>query len=1010
MKLSAFAINNYQFTLILILLLVLSGVVSFLTMPRSEDPQVTPNGTSVVVLYPGAGPADMEQLVVDPIEEKINEMDDIKRINSSARDGVAVIAVEFHADVDMDQSYSEILQKVNSIRSDLPEDIMNLSVHRWNMSDFVITLQLALLSETAAYHELNEEAERLEKRLEKIFGVKHVRIWAVPQQEVRISLDLDRLAQRRISLNQVIQSVQSANFNIPGGHVDVGDRRFNIRTSGSFEELEEIRNIIVFAYGEKVVFLKDIAGIQMTDSDVIYKARVNGRRAVFVTINQKEGTNVFTVMGQVKEEIRAFEEDLPGHMELFTVFDQSGSVRTRLNIFFSNLLQGLILVGLVVFLAVGMRASVIVMLAIPVSIFIALGFVDLSGFGLQQMSIAGLVIALGLLVDNAIVVTENISRFIGLGYERKEAAIKATGQIGWAIISSTVTTILAFLPVAMMGYTSGEYIRSMPYTVIFTLSASLFIALTLTPFLSSRLLTVRATQKPSLVKRALNRLIDRGYRPALSFALRRPLPVLGLTLAAFLISLFLFQFVGVSFFPKAEKAQLVINLDTPKGSGLDTTDRIVRQVENVLEGHEDIVTYAVTIGRGGPQIHYNIDSQEPNASHAQFYLELKDGHPDTLAALVSSLRRDFSGFTGAEIEIKELEQGPPVEAPVAIKILGDEMPVLQRIGQDVEEIFRSTPGTVNVDNPQGTSTIDLHVRINRAKAGMLGIPLVEIDRTIRAGISGLPISRFRDKEGKEYDIVVRLPIGEKPRVEDFDRITVTSMTGSPVPLNQVAALSFQSGPDQIEHYNFNRTVTITSDVDLGFATDQVNRTVIERLDRYNWPKGYGYLVSGEAEAREESFGGMGKAIIIALISIFAVLVLQFRSLIQPVIVFTAIPLAVIGSVLALLITGNTFSFTAFIGLTSLVGIVVNNSIILVDYTNQLRKENKPIIEALKEAGMVRFTPIVLTTATTIGGLLPLTLRGGTLYAPMGWTIIGGLTVSTFLTLFLVPVLYRLFNR
>ncbi|MBU2438731.1 MAG: efflux RND transporter permease subunit [Acidobacteria bacterium] len=1010
MKLSAFAINNYQFTLILILLLVLSGVVSFLTMPRSEDPQVTPNGTSVIVLYPGAGPSDMEQLVVDPIEEKLNELDNIKRINSLARDGVAAIAVEFFSGVDMDQTYSELLQKVNSIRAELPEDIMDLTIQRWNISDHVIVLQLALISETGAYRALEEETDRLETRLEKIYGVKKLLTWALPEQEVRISLDLDKLAQSHISMNRIIQAVQAANFNIPGGHIDIGEKRFNIKTSGSFETLDEIRSIIVHAYGEKVVFLKDIADVRLTEEDILYKARVNGERAVYITLNQKEGTNVFDVMGKVKEELHAFEETLPGHITLYTVFDQSESVKMRLNTFFSNLLQGLILVGAVVFLAVGLRASFIVMLAIPFSIFIALGFVDLSDFGLQQMTIAGLVIALGLLVDNAIVVTENISRFIGLGYERKEAAVKATGQIGWAVISSTVTTVLAFFPIAMMGYTSGDYIRSMPITVIFTLSASLFIALTLTPFLSSRLLPVRTAQKESIVRRALKRLISQAYRPALAFSLRRHGLVLLLTLAVFVFSLFLFQFVGVSFFPKAEKPQLVINIDTTEGSSLEKTDRIARQVEDVLDRYDQITKYAVTVGRGGPSFHYNIDSKEPDASHAQFYLELIDGKPDTLAGIVSDLRKEFFGFPGAEIEIKELEQGPPVEAPIAIKILGDQMDVLQRIGLDVEQIFRTTPGTINVNNPQDSATIDLHVQINRAKAGMLGIPLVEIDRTVRAGITGLPVSRFRNKEGKEYDIVIRLPIDGKPRVEDFDRITVTSISGTPVPLNQVATLSFLSGPDQIEHYNFDRTVTVTADVDLGYSTDQVNRDITAQLDDYPWPKGYRYYVSGEAESREESFGGMGRAIFIALISIFAVLVLQFKSFIQPVIVFIAIPLAVIGSILALLVTGNTFSFTAFIGMTSLVGIVVNNSIILVDYTNRLRMENFSVADALKQAGEVRFIPIILTTATTIGGLLPLTLRGGTLYAPMGWTIIGGLTVSTFMTLILVPVLYRLFNR
>jgi len=350
-----------------------------------------------------------------------------------------------------------------------------------------------------------------------------------------------------------------------------------------------------------------------------------------------------------------------------------------------------------------------------------------------------------------------------------------------------------------------------------------------------------------------------------------------------------------------------------------------------------------------------------------------------------------------------------VEAPVAIKILGENLETLRIIAADIENIFLQNPGTFNVHNPQKYVKTDLHVRINRAKAGMLGIPIVEIDRTIRASIAGMTVSSYRDKDGKDYNIVVRLPFEKKLLPSDFQRIYVTSLTGAPVPLNQVAEITFKTAPKQIDHFNFDRSITLTADVEREFSTDQVTREIISRLDEYSWPNGYRYYVAGERQSQQESFGGMGRAIVIALIAIFAVLVLQFRSFSQPLIVFTAIPLAIIGSVFALFVTGNTFSFTAFVGLTSLVGIVVNNSIILVDYTNKLRTSGKSKVDALIEAGSVRFVPIVLTTATTVFGLLPLTLKGGSLWGPMGWTIIGGLLVSTFLTLIVVPILYRILS-
>lgn len=1010
MRISRLAINNYQFTLIVILLLIISGISSFLMMPRSEDPQVAPNGTSIIAIYPGTSPADMEELVADPLEGKLNELDNIKRIESLCQDNLAVVSVEFHSGIDMDETYAKLVQKVNSIRSELPEGITDFRINRWNISDFVIVFQAALVSESAEYSLLEKEADRLEKLIEKVYGVKKVKKWALPDQEVRVSLNVEKMYLNHISIDQISKAIESSNFNLPGGHLDIGGKRMTVNTSGSYRSLDEIKNTIVYAFGEKIVYLKDIADITFDYEDTLTMARFNGQRAVFITINQKEGTNIFSVMKEVRDELNVFQENLSPSISLYTVFDQSRSVSRNLKKFFRNLLQGLILVGLVVFLAVSLRASIIVILAIPISFLISIGFVDMTGIGIQQMTIAGLVISLGLLVDNAIVVTENISRFIKQGQPPIQAAVEGTAQIGGAIISSTATTVLAFLPIAMMGYTTGEYIRSMPLTVIYTLAASLFVALTLTPFLCSRFLRYRIGHKETPARKLLDLLITKTYRPTLAQALNHPRMTIILVLVVFGLSLFLFQFVGISFFPKAEKPQLVININTPEGSNLNKTDRAARYVESVLTKRPEVIKYGSSIGQGYPQIHYSIDSKEATISHAQIFVELNTSDIPAVTRLIRELRNSFKGYPGAEIEIKELEQGPPVEAPIAIKIQGKNLETLRNISLEVERFFHTTPGTVNIVNPYKLSKTDLKININRAKAGMLGIPIIEIDRTIRACIAGLPASKYRDIDGKEYDIVIRLPVEDKLSIEDLDRIYVTSLTGTSIPLRQIAELEFRSSPKQIDHFNFDRTITITADVERGYSVDKTTREIMSKLDDYNWPKGYGYYVAGQLESQAESFGGMGRAVLIAMIAIFAVLVLQFRSFSQPLIVFTAIPLALIGSILGLLITGYSFSFTAFIGLTSLVGIVVNNSIILVDYTNKLRDKGKEMIEALKEAGETRFIPIVLTTATTIGGLLPLTLRGGTLWGPMGWTIIGGLMVSTFLTLIVVPILYKAYSH
>jgi multidrug efflux pump subunit AcrB len=962
-------------------------------------------------------------LVADPIEEAVNELDDIRRINSTMKDGLATVAVEFLPGSDPDEKYSDVVEKVNSVRNRLPDGVASLDVWKWSVSDTNI-LQVAIVSDSASYGEMEEQAERLRKQLERVRGIRRAETHAFPEQEVRVSLDLDKMSRMRVSLNQLFQAIQTANLNIPGGDIDINNRSFNIQTSGSYQSLEDIGNTIIHSTGRTIVYLKNVADIRFDYQDEEYRARFNRRRAVFVTANQKEGTNIFSIFREIKRNILEFERQLPESMTLHYVLDQSKSVSNRIRSFGINLLQGMILVGAIVFLSLSFRASIIVMLAIPISIAMAVGFVDLSGYGVQQMTIAGLVIVLGILVDNAIVVTENATRFLKMGFSRKESAIKGTDQIAWAIVSATATTILAFVPLIMMRDITGEFIRSMPLTVVYALLASLFIALTFTPYLSSKLLKVEKAsveeersgtrlnairRLPSSIQRLQDYIIQHPYRKILDFALSHSKTVIILSIVLFLGSLALFPLIGISFFPKAEKPQLIINITTPQDTSLDKTDEAAKYVESVLCLREELENCAANVGHGNPRIYYNVVSKERDRTHAQILVELREYDPKAMPELVSNLRGEFADYPGARIDVKELEQGPHVEAPILIRVVGEDLEVLEGIARDVERVISSTPGTINVDNPISSSKTDLHVNINREKAGMLGVQLLDIDRAVRASMVGMTVSQYRDNKGEEYDIVVRLPVNGKTTVSDFGKIYLTSVIGAQIPLSQIASLEFRQSPQEITHYNLERTVRISADVPRGYSVAEVTEEVISRLDRYDWPPGYYYRVGGETESREESFGGMGRAVIIAMIGIFAVLILQFRSFSQPFIIFATIPLAIIGSIFALLITGYTFSFTAFIGLTSLVGIVVNNAIILVDYTNQLRREGMEVIPALKEAGETRFRPIIFTTATTIGGLLPLTLRGGTLWAPMGWTIIGGLSASTVLTLVVIPTLYKVFS-
>ena len=1014
MRLPKLAIDNFQFTIIVFILIIIAGISSFLTMPKTEDPVINVPGASIVVIYPGASSVDLEQLIAQPVEDAINELEDIKRIITTLQDGLAVFAVEFYFGTDANEKFDEVVQKINSVKPELPDDILELDVMEWKTSDVVI-LHLALVSENIEYGKLKDEAEKLKKLIQKINGVQKVEIIACPEQEVRISLDMEKMAQMNISIDHVEKAIMSNNANIPGGSIKLSNKSFGIKTSGSYNDLDEIRNTVVYSYNGRLIYLRNIAEVNFDYEDNNYFAKVNGERAIFITVKQKEGFNVFKVMDQINKNTEAFKKDLDPDIKLSTVFDQSVGVDKRINGFMVSLLQGIALVGLVILLALGIKSSLIVIIAIPLSIIMGLSFVDMFGFGIQQISIAGLVVVLGLLVDNSIVMTENISRFIAMGFKPRDAAIKGASEIGWPIVSATLTTVLAFIPIIMMPEKSGAFIKSLPVTIVAVLTVSLFIALTLTPLIASKTFKGvtrefgNSSQRKGFV-RFLRKFIEGPYRKSLKYVLNHRALTIFLALAILIGSLFLSRFVGISFFPKAEKPQFMVRIDLPEGTSLDHTEEVAMYVESVIDTIDEVQYFATNVGHGNPRIYYNVFSRNYAKNFAEIFVQLKEYEVDAFNELITQLRNTFSTYPGAQITIKEFEQGPPVESPVMIYINGNNMEVLRSIADDVEGYLEDQPGAINIDSELAKSRIDIHFNINKDKAGLYGVPVVQIDKTIRTAINGNTVSKYRDKEGEEYNIVLRLPVEKNITVEDFDKIYVSSISGRQIPIRQLVNIEFREVPSVIKRFDFDRTALITADIEKWASLDDVMNPVIDKLDNYPFPSSYGYFISGELESREDSFGGMQIAIVIAMISIFAVLVLQFKSFSQPLIIYSAIPFAAIGMIWALLITGYTFSFTAFIGLISLVGIVINNSIILVDYINRLRNSGENLISAIQKAGEIRFTPIILTTLTTIGGLLPLTLRGGTLWAPMGWTIIGGLLVSTFLTLLVVPVLYRIFTK
>ncbi len=781
MKLPKYAIDNYQFTIMIFILLVIAGLTSYVTMPRTENPIIFMPGASVVVIYPGANPNDLEQLIAIPIEEAVNELEDIKNLETTLRDGFVSVAVEFVYGTNAKEKYNDVVDKINDIKNKLPQDIYSIETMQWSSGDVNI-LQLALVSDSAEYYELEDAADKLKKDIEKVNGIRKVELFACPEREIRVSLDIDKMAQMNISIDQVANAIMSNNANIPGGSLDIGNRNFTIKTSGAYDNPDEIKNTVVSSYNGQLIYLKHIATVQFDYEDQDYIGRYMGHRSVFLVAGQKDAVNIFDIMDDVNPVIERHRESLKPDIQLLTVFDQSEFVDERINGFLKNLFQGILLVGAVILFALGIKSSIIVILAIPFSFLTGIAFVDYAGFGLQQISIAGLVVALGLLVDNSIVVIENINRFIKDGHPPKEAAYLATRQIGWPVVSATVTTVLAFIPIMMMQNDAGEFIRSLPVTITAALTMSLLIALTITPLVASLVLKKPEKEKFSLSE-WLRHLVEGPYRRILNRALKNKVWTLVIAFFIFIISVFVFVFyVGESFFPKAELPQFMIRIDMPEGSNLEKTNEAAMYVESVLDTIPLISHYATNVGHGNPRIYYNMFPKNYSKNFAEIYVRLKKYDIQEFDLLVTGLRQFFTSFPGGKINIKEFEQGTPVAAPVVIDIRGEELRTLQTISDDVETILEQTEGLINIENLLKKSKTDLYVRINRDKAAFFGVPVVEIDKTVRTCINGAEVSKYRDKRGKEYNIILRLPVKDKTNIHDFDRIYVKSLSGKFIPL------------------------------------------------------------------------------------------------------------------------------------------------------------------------------------------------------------------------------------
>ncbi|MFY8012170.1 MAG: efflux RND transporter permease subunit [Saprospiraceae bacterium] len=1007
MRITDFAVKNYPFTLIVFLLISVIGAFTVINMPRAEDPELNAPIFPVTIIYPGTSPVDIEELVIKPMEKALYGLENIRRLKSIIGDGYAVIRVEFKYGVDVNEKYQELVRELASLKGKLPSDMDLPTVEKVSPSN-VNVIQTALISETATWKQLKMEADKLAEALEKIPALKNIEIAGLPEEQIQISLDFERMARLGVSQQAVISNLQSELANIPSGSIDVGNRYFNVKSSGNFREVEEIKNTLVYSANNRNVQLRDIANVSMTFAERDHITRLNGHRGIFVVAAQKSKENIAATQLAYQPILEKFKKSLPSNIDMIHHFDQAEVVQKRLSGLGFDFIWAILLVAFTL-LPLGFRPAIIVMISIPLSLSIGIIILNYLGYSLNQLSIVGLVVALGLLVDDSIVVIENIERWMLNGYSRKDAVLKATSQIGTAVLGCTATLIIAFLPLIFLPEASGEFIRSLPISVIASVLASLLVSLTIIPFLGNILLKKTMTHSEgNWFMRVLKSGISKSYAPILERSLNNPFKTMGIILVVFFASLQLMPIIGFSLFPASEKPQFLIRINPPAQVNIKNTDTISRFVEKELTKISDVQFYATNVGMGNPQIYYNEVRSIKKPNFAEIFVQLDPATSvERKLFLIDSLRNEWTPFYGAKVQINNFEQGPPVIAPVEVRLLGDNLDSLRALSFKIENLIKSVPGTIYVNNPVSNLQTDLRVKINKEKAALLGVPTISIDKTLRLALAGIPIGIMSDDDGEDYQILIKKKENTPLDLDVFKTLFVENVRGKAIPLTQFAHLELESSPLSINHLDKTRMVSISAFVSKGYLNDEVIKLVMDKLDQFSLPSGYTYQMGGEYETRQESFSGFTIIIILTIFLFIGILLLEFKTFKSTIIVLSVIPLGMVGALAALWLTGNSLSFVAVVGLIALAGIEIKNTILLVDFTNQLREEGKPLDIAIREAGEIRFLPIILTSLTAIGGLIPIALSTNPLISPLAIVLIGGLISSTLLSRIFTPVIYKL---
>jgi multidrug efflux pump len=1028
MKITNGAIRRYPMIFAFMFIILVLGLKSYLGLPRESSPDVKIPFVMVMAPYAGTSPEDMENLVTRKLEQQLKGVEDLKEMTSSSSYGMSVITMEFESKVDMSDALQSVRDRVELAKPDLPTDPRNdLIVQEVSASDAFPVMQVNLAGDIDLFL-LKKTGEDLQEELEQIKGVLGIDLVGGIENEVQVDVDPEKLAYYDLALLDVQDAVALQNITIPGGKLSLGVYNYQVRVPGEVENVEEILDFVVNPGIDPPIYVRDVATVEFGIRDRETISRVGGRDAVTLVVKKRSGENIIEIAEQVKATIERLSPYFPAGTEVSVMADQSLEIKRMVSELENNILSGLILVVLVLLAFFGVRNAIFVGIAIPFSMLISFIVLAALGITLNMVVLFSLILALGMLVDNAIVIVENIYRHRGKGKTSDEAARIGTAQVAGAVIASTLTTVCAFGPMVMWPGIMGEFMKYLPITVVITLASSLLVAMIFNPVLCSRFMGVPRTEgEKMLFGDKLIAAGQRTYRPVLTWSLNHRFPViLGMNLILVGIFLLFGKFnAGVELFPDIEPKYATVNIDAPSGTRIEMTDHYADIVEKQVVECADLLAYTTSVGTPiNPQSSGGSLPSHQGSVTIEF-ADMADRNQSSFLSL-EQLRDRLAGFTGARLTVQKVEEGPPTGAPVNIEISGDDFNVLGEISAEVKDRLRNIPGLVDITDNYDRSLPELRVIPDVEKAGRYGLRTFDIAGTIRTALHGSETAKYRVGED-EYDIIVRYRQPFRGKVEDLENATVF-YEGRTIPVSAFARIEFGTGLAAIHRIDARRVVTVSAEVAAGFNANALLAQAQESLSEYSLPPAYSLDYTGESEDQAEASEFLSNAFMIAIMLIFVVLVSQFSSVTVPVVILFSVILSLIGVFAGLMITHTPFGIIMTgVGVISLAGIVVNNAIVMLTYIIQLRERGMGKTEAIIQAGMTRFRPVILTAVTTILGLIPLTtglaIDFGALFSgnfsralviggessqwwgPMGVAVIWGLTVATFLTLVVVPVMY-----